>query len=147
MGCAVANADVIRQLSKVKIRHEVSGVSARMVEYLLDNVDVMEEYVAEVVAARDRLADLLGGIGYAVLPSRSSAVVIRIPDGVDRARLDAELRIRGIEVSSGLSAPHERHIRVSVGPWALMLSFAEGLRDATSAALRPRLDRGLSTRL
>jgi histidinol-phosphate aminotransferase len=134
VGYAVASSEVIRQLAKVRIRHEVSAVSARMAEYLLDHPRVMEDYVAEVAAARDRLGDLLAGSGYVVEPSQSSAVMIRIPDSIERSRVEQELLLRRIEVSAGLQAPYERYLRVTVGPWNQMVIFAEALRAATDAA-------------
>jgi histidinol-phosphate aminotransferase len=133
VGYAIAAGDVIQQLSKVRIRHEISAVSARIVEYLLDHPYLMQEYVEEVSRSRKFVVEALDGSGYVATSSQSSSMMISIPSGLDRTALDRELRIRGVEVCATLRPPFERYLRVTLGPREQMAVFVEALRSATDA--------------
>jgi histidinol-phosphate aminotransferase len=132
VGFLVAARELIGQLRKVKPRHEISSVAARIAEGLLDHIEVMEEYVASVKAARPRLAAALLALGFEMVSTESAGAMVRLPDGLDRGRLAVALLENGYEISAGLPAPYERYIRVTIGPWHVMEGFVETLAAVTA---------------
>jgi len=47
VGYLVSNKDTISQLYRVKLTHEITSVSAKFGEYLLDHLEIMEDYVRD----------------------------------------------------------------------------------------------------
>jgi histidinol-phosphate aminotransferase len=138
VGALAADPRIVDELSKVKPRHEVAAVSARLAEYVLDHPEIMERYVASVRESKRRLPEALEPLGFTVMPSESVSVLIRLPDGVDRSRFVAALAETGYEVGSYLLEPFTRYIRVSVGPWDQMEGFvAACARSLEALAAEP----------
>jgi histidinol-phosphate aminotransferase len=137
VGALAAEPGVIQQLYKLKPRHEISALSARIAEYLLDRPEVMEDYVTAVCESRDRLGPALTRLGFAVIPSEGPCLMARVPEGIDRDDLVALLWDAGIEVGGGLEAPHQRYVRVGVGPWSQMEGFLASLAAVIVAMRAP----------
>jgi histidinol-phosphate aminotransferase len=129
IGVLVADPAIIGELWKVKPRHEISGVAARIGEYVLDHPEIMREHVDQVNRSKSLMADALAPMGYRVMPSEAASVLIRLPDGADRAELVSQLMERGgYEVGAWLHEPLDRYIRVAVGPWEQMEGFVAAVR-------------------
>lgn len=123
VGTMVGAPEVIRQLSKLKPRSEISAVSARIVGYLIDHPQTTRDYVASVKDSRIRLAAELERLGFGTAPSESVSLLVRLPDGLERSRLAADLWTAGYEIGARLPAPYDRYVRVTVGPWEQMAEF------------------------
>ncbi|WP_406205522.1 histidinol-phosphate aminotransferase family protein [Kitasatospora sp. NBC_01560] len=144
VGVMVGAPEVIEQLWKLKPRHEISSVSARIVAYLLDHPEIMETYVASVRAARVRFEAELSQRGFDTVGGESASLLVRLPTGLERAALAADLWKAGYEVSAGLPVPYERYLRITVGPWEQMAPFVEvftsvvrSAQEKKEAGLRP----------
>lgn len=116
VGALAADAEVIAQLAKVKPRHEISAVAARIAEYVLDHPEIVEDYVAQTRRGHAVLGRALTPLGFAVLPTEAASALVRLPDGLDRPAFASALWEAGWEVGAGLQAPYERFVRVAVGP-------------------------------
>jgi len=90
-GYLVADAAVARELGKVKLRHEMSAVSARIAEYMLDHVELMQDYVRSVVASYEPLSAALAEVGCQMMPTSSAAALVGLPDGIEPTRLADDL--------------------------------------------------------
>jgi histidinol-phosphate aminotransferase len=64
VGYVVANEKIIELISKFRLMFEVTGVSAKFAEYLLDNQDIVDEYCDEIIAERDKLKDIGVQVNY-----------------------------------------------------------------------------------
>jgi histidinol-phosphate aminotransferase len=137
VGYLVANPAVAAQLRKVKLRHEVSAVSARVAEYLLEHREIMEDYVASVVASREPLAAALSEFGFHMVPTASAGALVRVPDDINATSLAAATLAHGYEIAGGLPSPLHRYIRVTLGPWNQMLGFLSALRASTASLQTP----------
>lgn len=137
VGALVGNPTIIQELRKLCPRHEISALSARVAEYLLEHPEIMRDYVAASHESRHQLAAVLEPAGFEVMKSHAASVMIRLPDALDRAELAAALWDVGYEIGAGLPPPYERYVRVAVGPWAQMQHFADALLH-TAGRLRGR---------
>jgi histidinol-phosphate aminotransferase len=129
LGVVITAPALVDELRSRMPRDGVSGISARCGEYVLDHSSVMTEHVEMVRASRSRLADALAGSAWTMMPSQSSSVLVRLPEGVESVGLAARLAgVTSCEVEVPLRPPLDRYLRVALAPWPRMLSLVEALR-------------------
>ncbi|WP_192035814.1 aminotransferase class I/II-fold pyridoxal phosphate-dependent enzyme [Halomonas sp. YLGW01] len=95
IGYAIAEAETLAMLMKVRIHYAVSSLAEAAAETLLDHPGETREHIAAVVARRERLAAHLRGLGAEVLPSATNFIAVRLPDTDLAARVHGELLAAG----------------------------------------------------
>ncbi|MCB1391521.1 MAG: pyridoxal phosphate-dependent aminotransferase [Rhodobacteraceae bacterium] len=101
----------------------------------LNDDDHLHQTVARVSRARARLASIAADNGLRALPSATNFVTIDCGREGDFARrVLAEVVRQGVFIRMPFVAPHDRCIRVSVGPDAELDAFARALPEALRAA-------------
>lgn len=129
IGYLVSSRDIISQLYKVKLTHEITSISAKFGEYLLNNMDIMEGYVSEVKQGIRYLSDEFKALGLVILPTQTNFVYGDMPEQVDAKKIVDYLRQGGIHVSGPFTkAPFKNHIRITVGPVEQMRSLMGRLK-------------------
>jgi len=140
IGLVATGPTVMKHLEKLRSYPEITGVSAKIGEYLLDHPEIMQEHVDMVSASKQRLATALQLLGFRLVPGGSLASMIRLPDGVDRSEFVNYCMSKGhIEIGSYLKPPLERYIRVAIGPWEQMQALVE-ICELYSSVGRPLAD-------
>jgi histidinol-phosphate aminotransferase len=127
VGMLIGSSEVVHQLRKLKQRHEISIVSARIAEYMLDHPEIMEGYVATVRGSQAKLVAELARHGLRTISGETPSVLLQLPGTRDREDVAARLWEAGYEVAAGMPAPFERYLRVTVGPWNQMEGFVRAL--------------------
>ena len=128
IGLLSANPNLIKELYRVKLVHEISGMAAKIGQFMLDNPHIMESYVEDVNAGKEYLYTELPNLGCEVLRSEANFVFFKLPDLVDGRLLVTELQSDGIYIKGPFDAdPFEGHLRVTVGPEKQMHAFVEVL--------------------
>lgn len=135
VGYAIGQQQIIADLYKVKLTHEITGISARFGEYLLDHLEIMEEQVADVKSGIRFLERECRSLGLKTEETHANFIYIELPPDVDGKDIVASLKERNIYISGPFTkAPFHNHIRVTVGPEDQMRSFMEEFRQAFSRA-------------
>jgi len=81
MGYLLADAELVRQLNKVRMPYNINALTQASVEFLLDHFDVFEQQAAEVCAERERMATVLAEFdGVQVFPSQANFLLVRVND-------------------------------------------------------------------
>jgi histidinol-phosphate aminotransferase len=135
VGYALGQKEVIAELYKVKLTHEITSISARFGEYLLDHLEIMEEQVAEVKSGIRFLERECRSLGLKTEETQTNFIFIELPPDVDGKNIVACLKERNICISGPFTkAPFHNHLRVTVGPEDQMRSFLEEFRQVFSRA-------------
>ncbi|SDG32250.1 histidinol-phosphate aminotransferase [Onishia taeanensis] len=95
IGYALAEAETLEMLMKVRIHYAVSSLAEAAAETLLDHPDETREHIDAVIARRERLAEHLRGLGAEVLPSATNFIAVRLPDAELAARVHGDLLAAG----------------------------------------------------
>jgi len=124
IGYAVSNRDNIANLYKVKLTHEITAVSARFGEYLLDHPGIMKDYARGVRGGIKYLSKEFKKLGISCPTSYANFIYLRLPLGIDpdlvvKLLKEKNYHIRGL-ASSG---PIKGHVRITVGPMPQMRKF------------------------
>ena len=132
-GYALAHPDVVRQMNKVRDSYNCDALAQAAATAALTHAGAAAESWARVRAERERLAGLLRGLGFDVLPSHANFLLAAVPAGADAGRLYRELKAGGVLVRHWDRPGLADKLRVTVGTPADT--------DALVAALRPLLPR------
>jgi histidinol-phosphate aminotransferase len=114
IGLALASAEVIERLARVKDSYNVNRLSLVAGVAALRDVRWMEANVEKIRRTREQLSQDLRGLGFEVHPSQANFVFARLP-GQDLSWLQEALRRRGVLVRH-FPAPELRDgLRITVG--------------------------------
>jgi histidinol-phosphate aminotransferase len=135
VGAAIGHRDLIGNFTKVRDHFGMSRVSQAGALAALNDRDYLEQTLARVDAARQRIAAIARDNGLAPLPSATNFVTIDCgADGDFARRVVAEMIARDIFIRMPFMPPQDRCIRVSAGTDADLDLFAAALPDALEAA-------------
>jgi histidinol-phosphate aminotransferase len=134
VGFAAADPEVVRTLYKVRSVYDITALSAHCLRVVLAHPEVAADYVSEVDAGRELLVERALAAGLEPVPCPTNFLPVRVAPRVDPAALVAALEQRGYLVKGPFGAPCLRDfIRVTLGPPALMASFADALDQALAS--------------
>lgn len=130
IGMLIACKSMIDELYRVKLIHEITGVAAKIGTYMLDHMNIVEDYVANVNKGKSVLYNRLPELGIEVFESDSNFVFFRIPDPIKAKGLTKFLEtknmyIKGPFSDNSLDGLH----RVSVGDAEQMELFCKELEN------------------
>lgn len=114
IGFCFARSEVIAGLWKVKEHYNVNTLSQVAAEAALDEIEVMRDQAARVVATRQRLSCRLRDLGFETWDSQANFVLARI-SSPPAAQLYEELKGRGILVRYFDQPRLADCLRISVG--------------------------------
>jgi histidinol-phosphate aminotransferase len=130
IGYAVSQPGNIQNLHKVKLTHEITSVSARFAEYLLDHPEVAQGYVRDVEEGKAYIKEEMTALGLEMIPSVTNFVFIRLPEKVNGTDVVVRLAKKGISIKGPFKGvPLEGLIRITVGPKEQMKELMDVFRD------------------
>jgi len=92
LGYMAAHPKLLEQFDKVRPPYNVNVLTQVAAEYVLDNIDVLNDQANLIIAAREQLAAAIAALpGVTVYPSAANFLLVRVPDAADTcAKLLAE---------------------------------------------------------
>ncbi|HET8893454.1 MAG TPA: histidinol-phosphate transaminase [Gaiellaceae bacterium] len=136
LGYLISNAGNIEALAKTRFAHESNSLTNAVAEYLLDHLDVVEDYNGRVVESREQLKDVLGERG---IPARGLAANFLLLDLGSTERAAAfveELRAKTIYVKGPWAEPWGRYVTITLGPIETMDRFVNAVESFVAAGVR-----------
>ncbi|WP_068304307.1 pyridoxal phosphate-dependent aminotransferase [Pararhodobacter sp. CCB-MM2] len=135
VGYAIAAPGLVAAFDKVRNHFGMNRAAQIGALAALQDEAYLAETVAKVVAARARIGQIAADNGLTALPSATNFVTIDCGRDGDFARkVLAGVVKRGVFIRMPFVAPHDRCIRVSVGPDAELDAFARVLPEALAEA-------------
>jgi len=135
VGYALAEPDVVAAFNRVRNHFGVGRLAQTGAMAALADQGHLMRVVADIDAARHRIAAIARENGLVPLPSATNFVTVDCGGDGDFARaVLAGLVARGIFVRMPFTAPQDRCIRVSCAPEAALDAFAEALPQALADA-------------
>jgi histidinol-phosphate aminotransferase len=133
IGYAIAHADVVAALNRVRNQFGVNRVAQMGALASLGEPDHVADVVRQVTAGRRELTDLAEALGLAHVPSATNFVNIDLGSGDAARAVQAALLDRGVFVRMPYKPPGDRCVRVTVGTPEQRSSFAAAFREVQVA--------------
>lgn len=136
VGYLISNTENIQNLQKVKATHEITSVSARFAEYLLDHPEVTQNTVKQINAGKDLIYNRSKAAGIQSIPSRSNFVFLKLPRGIDAKESVENLKKQNIYIKGPFGGvPVDGMIRITVGPPEQMNEFMDALESVMNESI------------
>jgi len=130
IGYLISNEEIISQLYKVKLTHEITCISARFGEYLLDHTEIMEEYVREVKAGIEYLTRELNKLEIDVPETCTNFLFAKLPSHIDATKVIELLKKKRYYINGPFSkVPIKGMVRITVGPVEQMRGFMSAFKE------------------
>lgn len=128
-GYLVSSPQRIQDLIKVKLTYDITAVTAKFVEYLLDHQEVMRGCVRDVEEGKNVIVRECVKFGAKMLPSVTNFVFVKLPAGIDAAKLVKNLEVRNIWIKGPFKGvPVDGLIRITVGDAIQMKTLFDVIR-------------------
>jgi len=115
LGYCVGAARLIEAMMKIKDSYNLDMLTQALALAALNDTETMRANVERVKATRERLMEVLAGLGFDSCPSETNFVWTRPPAGVPAAELFEQLRADRIMVRYFAGELTGGHIRITVG--------------------------------
>lgn len=134
LGYLISNCENMNVLSKTRFAHESNSLSNAVAEHLLDNYSLVEQYNAKVIAAREQIKTLLGGLGIKAHGNTGNYLLLDLGDGARAKTYVQKARDQKIYIKGPWSAPYDRFTTITLGPIEVMQRFVEATRKLCAKA-------------
>ena len=114
VGYAVAHADVVAALDKVRDSYNVNGLGQIAAEATLDALPYYRKNFARIIKTRERLRRELTGLGWKVLPSQTNFLLAEPPGAPAKEWLE-RLRAKKILVRWFSLPEIQKYLRITIG--------------------------------
>ena len=132
LGYAAAHPDWLQCVERARLPYNVNALAQTLAAAALHDPSFADDYVAMIREERAQWADALRERGFRVWPSEANFLLGRVPAGVEREALMADLEDEGILIRGPGSHPRLAEcVRVTVGT----SEDREALMDALDGVL------------
>lgn len=129
-GYLISQPANIQNLIKVKLTYDVTTVTAKFIDYLLDHPEVMQTYVREVEEGKQVVQEECAKFGARMIPSLTNFVFVELPSTINGAKLVKDLEARDIWIKGPFKGvPVDGFIRITVGDAPQMKALFKVIRE------------------
>lgn len=130
IGLLIGSENIISELYKVKLVHEITGVAAKIGIYMLDHMQIVDRYVDAVNQGKIILYRRLKNIGFEVLKSESNFLFFKTPNSLNPLELKQYLEENRILIRGPFGKyPFDNHLRITVGDENQMNYFCDTIEN------------------
>lgn len=138
VGYLIGNRTLVARMASKRHAYEISGPSAQVALWALDNLGVFKAYMNEVAEAREFTRGKIEAMGLKAHGEKSNSLLVEFHDPVECTIIVALLSNRGVVVRYPI--PHAAScFGVTIGTTATMKKFLSALKESRSvhATSRP----------
>lgn len=130
VGYILANESIISNLYRVKLVHEIDGLSSKIAKYMVEHPVIMENYINAVQEGQQLVANRFTEMGITLMPSNSNFVYFDLNRDVDKSALISALQQRGMYIRTPIrTAPFNKYLRITLGDKVQMSEFCNCLQE------------------
>lgn len=132
LGMLAGNADLIREIDKVRLPYNINVLTQKVASFALEQVNVLDEQAATIRAERERMLERMGDMDeIEVFPSQANFILFRIKQG-DATAVFESIRADGVLIKNlkAETGPLRQCLRVTVGTPDENSSFIAALKKA-----------------
>tara|TARA_B100000315_G_C14501357_1_gene552490 strand:- start:25 stop:1125 length:1101 start_codon:yes stop_codon:yes gene_type:complete len=129
-GYMISNEDNMDVLNKTRFAYETNSLRNAVAEYLLDNYNLVDDYVQKVINGRNYVKDELKKIGIKCNGDTANYLLVDLVNCEKRDKTVAFLEENLVYVKGNFNSPWDKYMLITVGPVELMEKFVDLLAIA-----------------
>lgn len=127
-GYTISTKENMEIISKMRMAHEQSSLSIAVAEYLLDNFDIVDDYVNKIKNSRDSTLKELQNLGFEARGKHGNYIFIKFKEKSIAKEVVEKLKQKLIYVKGPYKAPYDNCICITVGVEEKMKSFIDEIK-------------------
>ncbi len=133
IGLLVADSKLINELYRVKLVHEITGVAAKIGSFMIDNLNIVNNYINDVKEGKEILYCRLAKLGVQTFKSHTNFMFFSLPE-----KSNVELFINYLEENKIFikgpfkNYPFSGQLRITIGDKAQMNMFCDHVKKFLS---------------
>jgi histidinol-phosphate aminotransferase len=136
IGLLLGCAEIIGELYRVKLVHEVDGIAAKIAKYMIENIQVMDNYISSVREGQQVLEKRFREMDITLFPSDSNFAFFNLNRQADLLDIIEQLKLKNIYLRSPIKTPpFSNLLRITLGDAKQMNTFC----DELDLILKPQL--------
>ncbi len=129
LGYFVSSPEVTGNVQRIRGAHKVNAISVAFGSYILDHPELSREYLVEIEAGREVLAETALDLKLGFPNCPANFQLLRFTGLSDTVPVAAALKNKGYLVKGGFSSPSVRDcIRITLAGPDIMMGFSQALR-------------------
>ena len=130
IGLLIGSENIISELYKVKLVHEITGVAAKIGIYMLDHMQIVDQYIDAVNQGKIILYRRLENIGFEVLKSEANFLFFKTSNNLNPLELKQYLEENRILIRGPFGKhPFDNHLRITIGDEKQMNYFCDTIEN------------------
>jgi len=130
IGLLAANSDLIKELYRVKLVHEITGVAAKVGSFMLDNLQIVDNYVNDVNEGKEILHNRLSKLDMQTYESNSNFMFFHLPPNTNTKGIMEYMEENKIYIKGPFTNhPFKGQMRITVGDKVQMNMFCDKLEN------------------
>ncbi len=129
LGYMVSTVENMELLSKTRFAHEANSVSAAMAEYLLDNFNIVENYVDNIKESKEYTKKELQSMGLEVRGDNGNYLLVKFATTQDAKDCANFLKERKIYIKGPWNVPWEKCVSITLAEKKIMNIFIDAMND------------------
>jgi histidinol-phosphate aminotransferase len=128
VGYLVAQPELAQRLYRFRPMYEVNAFGVLAATEIMDNPEVMEDYLKETVQGREYIKRSLDALGYRYIDTNTNFIHIDFGtkrDEVEKLLIENKILVRGGPGVTG----YESYLRITLGPEESMVAVVNALND------------------
>jgi histidinol-phosphate aminotransferase len=134
IGLLAANPELIKELYRVKLVHEITGVAAKIGSFMLDNMQIVDNYVNDVNEGKEILHNRLSKLDMQTYESNTNFLFFHLPSNTNTKGLMEYMGKNKIFIKGPFTNhPFKGQMRITVGDKVQMSMFCDKLDNYLSS--------------
>jgi histidinol-phosphate aminotransferase len=130
VGYLVACSELVAEMYRVKLVHEIDGISAKISRYMVENIMIMENYLKAIEKGHEYLKARFRDMDITFMPSNANFIYFRINREIDPFFVIEELKKKRIYIRTPIKTkPFDSYLRITIGDMEQMKIFCNVLQD------------------
>jgi histidinol-phosphate aminotransferase len=130
VGYLVACSELVAEMYRVKLVHEIDGISAKISKHMVENTIIMENYLNAIKKGHEYLKARFNDMGIIFMPSDANFIYFRINVNIDPILVIEELKKKMIYIRTPIrTKPFDSFLRITIGDTGQMKIFCDVLQD------------------
>jgi histidinol-phosphate aminotransferase len=115
-GLIISSEERISDLKKVKPISEINGVAVKLIEFFLDRMDIIKNYINEVDKGREVIQKRASLLGIQTHGCTGNSILLQMSSVDEVNSLVITAKEEGYLIKGSLPYPAEKCIRITLGP-------------------------------
>ncbi len=129
LGYLLSNEDNMDIISKMRFAHESNALSNCVAEYLIDNFNIVQEYIKSIIETRRELKKILKNLGINSFGETGNYLLLDLKSSENAIKFSNYMKNKKIYIKGPWTGRYANYLTITLGPMNLMQRFIDEVEN------------------